>query len=197
MVCKRDYVFVGGVCTWMSTTMMAATLVVAGASVPALAGGWPQPKGEGQVIVTGIYSQARDRFDLSGDLDGSQLRYDKIELSAFAEYGLTERWTLMAKPVVRASWVNAPYGVDNSGGGASELGVRYFFGEPWRGGVVSGQVAALIPGDGEDSNADPLGAAGPGGEVRVFLGQGYSWGFGEAQLAWRDRADAPDGATHG
>lgn len=167
----------------------AVLLLASAGGQAANAGGWPQKRGEGQVIITLIDATADTRFDADGDTI-SAAPFEKTELSALFEHGLTERLTFVAKPVFRTSQSGDPFGEDAVGFGASQSGVRYFFGAPWQGGVVSGQIVALVPGDGEDQDADPLGDVGVGGEVRALVGHGFSWGFVESQAALRDRSGA-------
>lgn len=154
---------------------------------PCHGGGWPQKRGEGQVIVSGLVSSAGAGFDDDGALVDIDY-FQKIEMSALLEYGASDRVTLLLKPVVQRYELGSAVRGEDFDLGATQLGVQYYLGSPWRGGVVSGQVLGVIPGGGETRDTDPLGDGGFGGEVRGLFGQSWAWGFGGVQLAWQDRA---------
>ena len=65
-------------------------------TAPAHAGAWPQPRGEGLLIVTTL----ADRAERSYDADRQSIDdgyFHKDETAAYVEYGLTDIDTLVAR----------------------------------------------------------------------------------------------------
>ncbi len=179
---------------------MAAAVVAAAVSAsPVLAGAWPQNKGDGLAIFTYSFDSASRRFDDDGDA-AVDVTFTKQELSAYLEYGLTSRVTLVGRPVIQSvrskgpatDDVTIPPTDEAAGLGGTEAGARFLLGRPF-GGVVSFQGVALIPGDGENAVDEPLGEGGFGGEVRLLAGASWGWrgrgGFADAQVGARSRGD--------
>ncbi len=169
------------------------------AATAAEAGAWPQRKGDGLAIFTYSFDSADRRFDDDGD-PSFDVSFTKQELSAYLEYGLTSRVTLVGRPVVQSVRSKGP-SLDElvipptdeaTGLGGTEAGARLLLGRPF-GGVVSFQGLALIPGDGENAVDEPLGEGGFGGELRLLAGTSWGWrgrgGFADAQVAGRARGD--------
>jgi hypothetical protein len=156
-------------------------------TAPAHAGAWPQPRGEGLLIVTTL----ADRADRSYDADRQSIDdgyFHKDETAAYVEFGLTDVDTLVA----RLAWqdvrrLRGPSYDHAQGLSASELGWRRLI---WQGerAVLSGQLTALIPGQGENVSNQAFGSGDMAGEVRALAGRSLGQrGFAEAQLAWRWR----------
>ena len=78
-------------------------LLLSAALLPqaAHAGAWLAPEGHGQVVVTGTASSAGKAFDGSGSLQSTP-RYNKHELQALMEYGVTDWLTAIAIPTLAA-----------------------------------------------------------------------------------------------
>ncbi|MCG8443881.1 MAG: hypothetical protein MI723_18930 [Caulobacterales bacterium] len=178
---------------------LAVAAVATGAwSLPAWAGAWPLEPGRGQAIISFLGDGGTARFDESGARVGG-VDFRKLEASAYLEHGLTRRLTVVARPAYQQVRLRGGFGdfQEAEGVAATELGARVVAlrGE---GGVVSVQVGALIPGEGENLIDARLGDGAVGGEVRL-LG-GMSWGerrpvFVEAQIAARvfEGQDDPEG----
>ncbi len=133
---------------------------------PALAGAWPTPKGETQVIVKYEDQRADEGFDPNGErLPLLAQRVDR-EASIFVEHGLTDSLTLQLK----GAWQQGRDAfVDYEGRGPVEIGLR------WRAWSDERRVVSLYAGHvaaGEGRNA---GYAAPGEgdgdwELRVLGG---------------------------
>ena len=159
-------------------------------SGPAIAGAWPQPKGEGQMITTYLYDRGDAAYGEGGERVDEGWFY-KDEVSVYAEYGLNDRITLIG----RAAWQQVARRdgdvLDAAEGlAASELGVRAAL---WRGDhvIVSGQLTAFLPGQGENVSNRPLGSGERAWEGRLLAGRSLGErGFLEAQAGWRLREGA-------
>lgn len=164
--------------------VMLAMLAAACLSERAFAGAWPMEEGRVQVISSVAFDSAERGFDDRGaaSLDAD---FDKIEGSAFMEWGATERLTLLAQPVVQKVSMRPPEGgavEEATGFASSQIGVRYLLGEAW-GGVVSVQGALVAPGAVENVINAGLGEGGGAGDFRLLAGRG--WG-GERRGLWLD-----------
>jgi|TARA_R110002096_G_scaffold23867_1_gene75693 hypothetical protein len=62
----------------------------------ALAGAWPQPKGETEVIISVTQALAHRTFDQTGNAV-SRGRFKKVEIQVYVEHGLTDRVTLVGE----------------------------------------------------------------------------------------------------
>jgi hypothetical protein len=173
----------------------AVCLVVIAAARPAYPGAWTLPEGQGQVLVTGSLSDAGESFDRGGSAQ-SIPHYKKFELQGLIEYGVTDRFTLMAMPGLQHIDIDGPAGGQRTGLGYSEFGGRYRFlqGDSW---VFSGQTTLRVPGTFENANPAAVGYTDPELDARILLGHGFSVGnwpaFVDLQLAQRFRSgDPPD-----
>lgn len=181
-------------CGSSAASLIAAIAAMMLAPGGANAGAWPQEQGRALSIFTYTFDAADARLNNDGEeVDG--FRFRKHELSAYVEYGLTRRISLVGKPVIQRISSEQP-GLARetaTGFGGSELGARLFLGRsgPF---VASVQASALIPGVGENAPDAPLGEGGFGGEARLLLGADWGWrkrgGFAELQVAYRDRAES-------
>lgn len=169
-----------------------------GVAAPALAGAWPMEPGRGQIISAVLADEASRGFD--GDGNASvEIDFEKFELSAFIEHGLTERITLVARPAVQTVSIDRAGGVDEADGfSALDIGARLLVARSG-GWVASLQGSAVFPGATENGvNAD-LGSGERGAEARLLAGYGWGdaarGGFAEAQSAYRARSGVdPDEA---
>ena len=174
-------------------------VLAAGAiALPAEAGAWPQRKGRGQVILKFENMRAAEGFDPAGDLAPLPAeRRDRV-LGVFAEYGLTDRATL----VVKGDWQSGEDAfVDYEGRGPLEVGVNWAL---WRDDRTTVALYGAVAAGGEGRNA---GYAAPGQgerdwEVRASVGHafpgprdrpgGFAGGFVELQAARRVREGLAD-----
>lgn len=156
-------------------------------AAPAEAGAWPQRRGDGLLIVTSLVDRADHAYD--GDRQSIDDGYfHKDETSAYVEYGLSGVDTLVA----RLAWQDVrrrrgPSYDEAQGLSASELGWRRVI---WRSdrSVVSGQITALVPGQGENVSNQAFGSGEMAAEIRALAGRSFGDDmFVESQLAWRWR----------
>ena len=159
-------------------------------SEPACAGAWTQPVGRGLTITTASYHDFAMREPGSG--------FSKIETALYAEYGLTDRLTLVGRlayetryqrTVRRVSKAGAiytqPFNTVSQGWGEREAGLR-FRTLQHNGWTFSSQISALLLPD-EPQNGFGA-AAGWGAEARLLLGRSVGERmFVDAQLAHRTR----------
>lgn len=160
------------------------------ASAPASAGAWTRPAGSGLTITTASHHA----FALSNPDAG----FSKIETAIYAEYGLTDRLTLVGRvaretrfrrSVRQISKAGATYSLSfntvSQGWGELEAGMRLNaleYGD-W---VLSSQISAVrFPDEPDDAlNAAPVWGA----DARLLLGRSLGARmFAEAQLAHRSR----------
>jgi len=155
----------------------------------AFAGAWTLPQGTGQAIVTATTSTSDHIFGF-----GPTPRYDKTELQALIEYGLTDRFTGILIPGLQHIDIAAPTSAQRSGLGYTEFGGRYKFlqGDAW---VFSGQATLRVPGTNDTSNPAAIGYTGVETDVRALFGYSFAVGswpaFIDLQLAQRFRAGTP------
>jgi hypothetical protein len=144
------------------------------------------------MIVVGSASTATRAFQGSG-LPPIP-RYNKSELQGLIEYGLTDRFTVIATPGLQHVDIVAPIGAQRTGLGYSEFGGRYrvLKGDSW---VFSAQTTVRVPGTSDTANPAAIGYIGAETDIRGLFGYGFLIGkmpaFVELQLAQRFRAGAP------
>jgi hypothetical protein len=172
-----------------------ALLAAAALSIPkaALAGAWTLEANEALLIATGTF-QAGDRaFDARGR-PVPVATYKKFELSAYAEYGVTDWATVLVSPSLERVTVARPYPGDYLGPGYSDFGVRLRLARA-ENTVLSVQAAARIAGASDTRNPAEIGNTDPEADFRVLLGQSFAVGdwpaFLDLQAAYRVRAGAP------
>lgn len=142
-------------------------------AVAADASPWTLRKGEGQAIVTGVYSHSARGFDADGNTVDIP-DYDKQELYLLAEYGVTDDLTLLATPSFRHVGI-AGRDDDTTGLGYTELGGRYRVasGSNW---VASVQATARIPGTRRRDSLAQVGNTDAEYDVRAMGGVSFSLG---------------------
>lgn len=118
----------------------ALPILIAG---QAYAGAWLMPPGQGQIIARTAFSGSTRAFDAHGNLIPVP-SYQKFELGAYIEYGLTDWLTLVAAPaydVIRQPQPAPSY----TGPGESGLGGRFklYQSDAF---VASAQATLLTPG---------------------------------------------------
>ncbi|MBK9082296.1 MAG: hypothetical protein IPL88_09585 [Rhizobiales bacterium] len=165
-------------CVWCAAGVLAAGGARAGAFNP--------EEGRGLAIVTSTFTDASTFRDAAGRrIRGAGC--DKFELTAYVEYGLTDRFALIAQPrfsTLRPDSFAAP---QRSGLGAADLGVQaqLFRTGGW---ALSAQGLMSVPGPGRGPRDDRAGGA----VARLSLGAGFELagrpGFAEATAGYRWRA---------
>jgi hypothetical protein len=155
------------------------------------AGAWPMPKGRGQVISTFTWQGAARGFDRQGNAR-VDLLFQKYENALFMEYGLTDSWTVIARPAIQNVNLRFDSTVDAANGlGATELSIRRFLAQKksW---VLSMQAGGFVPGSVENGFDKPLGQKGLDWEVRALAGRSLLVmgrpGFLDIQAAFRERS---------
>ena len=168
-------------------------LLITAAPVPALAGAWTLPEGQGQAALIGTWSNAGRAFDAAGNLQAAP-QINKFELQGLLEYGVTDAFTVMLLPGLQHLDIAAPVNAQRTGLGYFEIGGRYrlFNGPSW---VVSAQATLRAPGVFEPINSAAIGYSEPEVDFRVLFGRSGSLGgwpvFADLQLAQRFRAGSP------
>ncbi|MCQ0990274.1 hypothetical protein [Jiella marina] len=180
--------------TWGVATMASALMAMVG-SKDAAAGAWTLKAGEGQAIVTGLYSEADAGFDSFGDVN-SDVDFAKGTVSALVEYGHTDWLTFLGEAEIGSSAENGlPFArpaLSNFAGGAR---MRVFEAEGF---VASAQLTARFEDAfGEaDAAVDTFGWEAPQIESRLLLGYGFElWDypiFLDVQAGYRARVAKRD-----
>ncbi len=183
--------------TTLAVLLAASVLAASPLAVPAeaLAGAWTLPEGHGQFLLTATPSRA----DRAYDGDWSKMpspRTNKLEMSGFLEYGVTDRFTAIINPGFQHIDIADPVSARRSGLGYTEIGGRGVFaqGSSW---VLSGQTLLRVPGTTDNSNPAAIGYNANEVDIRALLGANLSFGswpaFIDLQAAQRMRAGAaPD-----
>ncbi len=118
----------------------------------AVAGAFPQPEGQGQLIAGVGYTAGSRRFEPSGRVVAAPA-VDKAEASGYLEYGLTPSLTLVAAPTL-ARETGVPAANTVTGSDDSAFGARL---QLWGNGAGVLAVQVLVQ--------PPLGAGGPAAQV--------------------------------
>lgn len=180
---------------WLALPVLVALLGAIFATAPVCAGAWTRQPGEGLLILSSGVHQLSD--------DWTVRTTTKFEHAAYAEYGLSERITLVGRAAFqqlhRPDWVavegggaqwQKPVTIVQRGIGGVEAGARFRLrqSDNW---VVSGQVLGTIPVNGEHWNNARFGEGGGDVETRLLVGRGlWSGAYVDAQIAWRARPRA-------
>lgn len=171
-------------------------LIAAGWCDPADAGAWAQPKGKGQVIVKLDAMRATDGFDPNGDRRPLLGERRDDTAGVFAEYGLSDRFTVQFK----GDWqAGEDAFVDYEGRGPAEIGVTW---QVYRGdlGALSLYGGVADGGEGRNAGYAPPGVGERDFEVRLSAGRSFATpfergmqrGFVEVQAARRMRDGLAD-----
>ena len=148
--------------------------VALGMACPAFAGPWTQPKGKGQVILKLEQMRADEGYDPDGNLAPLLAERRDTTVGVFAEYGLTDRFTLQ----VKGDWQRGEDAfVDYEGRGPIEIGVTW---QAWR---SDGMAVSLYGGYADGGEGRNAGYALPGQgerdwEVRASVGHAAQSGWG-------------------
>lgn len=174
--------------------MIRALFAMALLATPAtaFAQAFPMPKGEGRVITSVIYSNADRGFD--DDANAPDIPdYERLEVAMLAEYGITDRLTLVVAPSVR--------GIDIDGSGDetltfADVGARYTLSNSG-GVVVAAQGTVRIPGQGRRNLPFQIGSTDLEYDVRGQVGAGLVGGhFLIGEAGYRHRAGDPPDQFH-
>lgn len=162
------------------------------------AGAWTLEPGTGQVIVTLESKLATEEFDGAGRRE-PRARYAKTEVSAYAEYGLAEGFTVLFSPRLEDVNDSSKWGGARTGLGYTEIGararfVRFEAEQPgiWQGSVASVQGSVRVPGSVVDNDPLLVGSNVFEIDARVLFGTSLmlgSWSAflnAEAGYRWRD-----------
>ncbi|MBX3447600.1 MAG: hypothetical protein KF765_12675 [Parvibaculaceae bacterium] len=113
------------------------------AAPAARAGGWPLPRGEGEVIFTYSSHRADERYENSGNKRWTS-SYTKHEISPYAEYGLFDRVTLVGEAAWREESTNYfGYRFEDRGFSRAKAGARVSLGT-WEETLFSLQSIATL-----------------------------------------------------
>ncbi len=166
---------------------IAAGLIVAARQGQAFAGAWLMLPGDGQIIASTAFSGSTRAFDAQGRLIPVP-SYDKFELGAYIEYGLTDWLTLIASPAYD-SIKQPPPAVSYEGPGESEIGARIglYHSEAW---AVSVEAGLRTPGASLNDALAPFQPRRAGSvDFRALVGRNFEIagmpGFAEAQAGYR------------
>jgi len=184
----------------MLSRCLAGIVLAAVASSSASAGAWTQKKGRAQIIVKAEAMRADRGFDPAGNavpLPGA--REDRA-IGVFAEYGITDRWTLQFK----GDWQSGEDAfVDYEGRGPAEIGLTWQVHRDDRT-AISLYAGYAVGGEGRNAGYAAPGVGDEDWEVRASagrsLGGGQGWverlvpgqSFVEVQVARRMRGGLPD-----
>ena len=152
----------------------------------ASAGAWTKPKGEGEVIVTGLYSEALEAFADDGGSYEIPV-FHKAEVSAYAEFGLTDWATAIGRTELQSFSTDEPLSMDEARFGLSGFGGRLRL---WQGdgAVVSAEASGFFASRRDDRTDNE-----PDGEIDLRLLAGYGFAlrdwpaFLDVQGAYRFR----------
>lgn len=153
----------------------------------AWAGAWTLEAGTGQLVVTDSLSRGVDIFDAARNLQSAP-HYDKNELQALIEYGVTDRFTAILQPQLQHVDIGAPVDAQRTGLGYTELGgrLRMLQGDSW---VFSVQATLRVPGTFDRANPAALGYTDTQLDVRALFGYSFTAGgwpaFVDVQVAQR------------
>ncbi len=172
---------------------LASAFFHACAALPALAGAWTLPEGDGQIIVSLSHSFADERFSAIGE-EGRATEFEKTEVRAFVEYGLKDWLTLHAQPEWRHKSTGSAFGETVRGLGRLDFGARV---RVWRNdvSVISVQGVARMPGT--SNRLAPANGGDTDWELdgRLLYGKGYTIlgrnAFTDTQLGYRVRFGDP------
>jgi hypothetical protein len=172
---------------------VACVLLIVAAPSAASAGAWTLPQGTGQWLAGLSASTATSYFNGSGL--SSAPRYNKEELQALIEYGITDQLTAIVNPGLQHIDIAAPINAERTGLGYTEFGARYGLvqNQDW---VFSGQATLRIPGTVDSLNPAAVGYTDVETDLRLLLGHNFKVGdmpaFFDLEVAERVRtAGAP------
>jgi hypothetical protein len=151
----------------------------------ALAGAWTLPRGQTQIISGVIFSDANSRFDNSGG--AVPAAFQKFLFQSYAEYGLTNRVTLILAPEFAiAKELDATGHAIRGSDFALKAGARFRIASSF--GVLSAEASIKTAGA-FDMNVSAHNDSGYEGEFRLLYGTNFrlfKWGgYFDAEAAER------------
>jgi protein XagA len=158
----------------------------------AWAGAWTLPQGTGQWLTTFTAATSTMQFPDSGVGLAPTPRYNKYEVQALVEFGLTDRLTAIFEPGLQHIDIAPPTDASRTGLNYTEFGARYgFYADPtW---VFSGQATLRIPGTDQTSNPAAIGYTDVEADIRALLGHNFKvwdrYGFFDVEVAQRVRTN--------
>ena len=169
------------------------------ASGVALAGAFLQPAGEGQLIVKATAALAGRAFDGTSRARRSP-PWQKSEIEAYAEYGLTDWATLIASPSLMYFHAPASRPAIYAGLSESEIGAKLrllLYGPAVFSAQATLRSSGAVLGGGNRALA---GRGGLRGDVRLMAGAGFEVhgfsGFADAQIGYRTPSPGRKGEMH-
>jgi protein XagA len=167
---------------WWAARCVLAGVLAAGACVPAQAGAWTKPRGEGLLINTTSFHYL--------DRAPGGISQTKQETALYAEYGLSHRVTLVGRAALQSidrTGIDPWRGIGGAQAGAR---LRLYREGRW---AASLQTTYSARTGGENRNNAALGEGGGDLELRLMAGRAIaSSGFVDVQGAFRRR---PGGAA--
>ncbi|MBX3507992.1 MAG: hypothetical protein KF714_04345 [Parvibaculum sp.] len=173
-----------------SSVMLAVIAASMTFSEEARSGGWPLPAGTGEIIVTASRLTADERYESDGSKRWTS-SYTKHEISPYAEYGLSNKLTLIGE----AAWQREKtdyfgFTFEDDGFSRVKAGARYAIGT-WQKTLFSVQPLVTLHLD--DAGDDP--AATKSGDIDAELGMVLARNetlfgmnlFSVQEVAWRYR----------
>ena len=166
----------------------------------AYAGAWNPPKGDGQIILTSLWSGGKSNFDAKGNQQPIT-DFSKTESRLFLEHGLADRWALTGNAAFQTLSYNGPQNQFTFNDfDQTELGLRYQIARR-EGFAVSAQLSYILDGGPADNILD-IGGDRDLAELRGLWGQSFEterYGdvFFDAQIAARLETGGRYHSTHG
>lgn len=151
------------------------------------AGAWVLDNNQVEYILTASYSTAESQFDRAGNQTRT-VDFSKLEAGVFAEFGLTDDWTLGAKGAInQIALSSVQTDISFSEIGPFEIWARRRI---WAGkhSVLSIQLTSAFEGRFADNYGDQISDGSFAGEGRILMGRsvkiGPNYGFVEGQLGY-------------
>ena len=168
-----------------AASLVLAVLAAAMLPASAIAGAWTVPEGTGQVIVSGLYSEAMQAFGADGEAVPIPL-FRKAEISFYGEYGLTDALTAILRSEAKTYASGEALSPDAARFGLSGGGARLRLWEG-SGAILSAEIVGRVatPFDRRARTEERGGAV----DFRLMAGKGFDVGawpaFAEFQAAYR------------
>ena len=173
--------------------VLAASLLLP--DLPAFAGAWTQPDGQGQIIETlfGWFGQGPS----SGAPAAS--RESKVEAQTYLEYGLADRLTFVGQLGLERYALSPPTqdvytGFDYSGAG---LRAKLWSDDAW---VFSLEASAFVSGARDAARSAQAGDTGPAVDARALVGRNLTLfglpAFFDGEAGYRLRTQGPPSEFH-
>lgn len=159
------------------------------------AGAWTKQKGKGEIITTGSQYITNSFYDKNRNRHGQSGSYHKRELGIFAEYGLTDDYTIGFQPTYQWIQTRGSGGTnrDDDLGDTSLFLRKRLWHDDYN--LFSLQGLVTIPGPYDRNTPAALGYGQSDLELRGLFGHSGKWKdkdyFLDVQAAYRKRFDDP------